>query len=54
MNINYLSTALVIIAAIGLLIFLIRKNRKDEKKFEQEMNREVGEPEVHKGKGEKI
>ncbi len=48
MNLNYLVTAIVIVVALAVLIYLIRKNRKDEKAFEQDMTRSEIEPEEHK------
>jgi preprotein translocase subunit YajC len=52
MNANYVTIALVLMAAIVLLVYLIRRNRKDEKEFEADLNKEGTENDVHKGKGE--
>ena len=52
MNANYVTIALVLMAAVVLLVYLIRKNRKDEKEFEEDMNKEGTENDIHKGKGE--
>ena len=48
MDINYTITGLILLAAICLLIYLIRKNRKDEKEFVNEMNKGELDPEKHK------
>lgn len=48
MDINYLIIALVLLGALGLLYFLIRKNRKDQKKFERDFERSEIDPEIHK------
>lgn len=47
MEINYPIAGAVVLFAVLLLIFLIRKNAKDEKKFEKDEN-QSGEPETHK------
>ena len=38
MNINWTVLILFGIAVIGLIVFLVSRNQKDEKKFEQQMN----------------
>ncbi len=48
METNHLIIALVLIAAAFVLFILIRKNRKDQKEFEQKMNQESIDPEHHK------
>ncbi len=47
MNINWTVLILFGIAVIGLIVFLVRRNQKDEKKFEQQMN-----DDFHKSKDE--
>lgn len=47
MEINYLITGLVVLAVICLIIFLIRKNRKDKKTFEKEVIESEIKPEQH-------
>lgn len=47
MEINYLISGLVVLAAILFIIFLIRRNKKDQKDYEQEkINSEI-KPEKH-------
>ena len=48
MEINYPITILILIGAIVLIIVMIRKNRKDEKDFENTVNQSELEPEDHK------
>ena len=48
-NINYFIVGLVVLAAIILIIFLIRRNQKDEKKFETKINQPEMKPEKHHG-----
>jgi preprotein translocase subunit YajC len=45
---------LVLLAAIGLVIFLIKRNRKDRREFEDEVNRPDIRPEKHEEENEKI
>jgi len=47
MEINYPIVVLVLIAVGGLIIYLIRKNRKDKKKFEKETIQSELKPEKH-------
>jgi len=47
MEINYTIAAIVLVAASILVFFLIKRNAKDEKEFEKDMNKPE-EPEVHK------
>lgn len=47
MEINYFIVVPFLLAAIVLLVFMIRRNQKDEKKFEEKMNQDLGEPERH-------
>ncbi|WP_165825432.1 FeoB-associated Cys-rich membrane protein [Pedobacter yonginense] len=37
MNVNYLIVAAVLAIVLALIIFIIRRNKKDEKKFEQDV-----------------
>lgn len=48
MEINYPITGLILLAAIVLLIYLIRRNQRDEKKFEKDLNESEIDPEEHK------
>lgn len=47
MEISYPLAGLVLVVVIGLIIFLIRRNRKDKKKFENEMIQSELKPEKH-------
>lgn len=44
---NSFVEGLVIVVVFLLIIFLINRNRKDRKKFEQEMNQSEIKPEKH-------
>jgi hypothetical protein len=45
---------LVLLAAIVLIIFLIRRNQKDKHEFEDDVNRPDIRPEKHEEDNEKI
>ncbi len=47
MEINYTTIAIILLAALVLIFFLTKRNVKDKKEFEKEMNKPE-EPEVHK------
>jgi preprotein translocase subunit YajC len=47
MEINYIITGLVILIAIILVILMIRRNRKDGKRFEKGLNESEITPEEH-------
>jgi len=36
-NINYLEVSLAVLIAVALVVWLVRRNIKDEKKFEKDM-----------------
>ncbi len=48
MEIDYLIISLALLVAVIVVILLIRKNRKDQKDFEQKMNQQDIDPEHHK------
>ena len=50
MEINYVTVGLVVLAVIALIIWLILRNRKDEKKFEKDMNQPEIKPDQHSDK----
>jgi len=52
MEIDFLTVGIVVVIAIALIVFVIRRNNKDVKTFEEEMNKENTIPEAKKGKGE--
>jgi len=47
MEIDYFIIVPILLAAIALLVYVIIRNQKDEKKFEEDMNKDTGEPESH-------
>lgn len=47
MEVNYLITVPVLIVVIVLIIYLIRRNRRDQKKFEKEIIESEIKPEKH-------
>lgn len=47
MNTNYLIIGLALAAVIALVIWLIKKNRKDQKDFERAVNASDVKPEQH-------
>ena len=47
MEINYLIVAPVFVAILALVFFLIRKNRKDQKEFENEIIQTELKPDKH-------
>jgi hypothetical protein len=47
MEINYFIFVPILFIAIVLMRFLIKRNWKDEKKFEEDLNKDTGEPENH-------
>lgn len=52
MEANFLIIGIVSAIAVILIAFIIRRNIKDEKSFENDMNKEGTVHEAHKGKGE--
>lgn len=51
---NILVITLVLLGAILLVIFLIKRNQKDKREFEDEVNRPDIRPEQHEEENEKI
>ncbi|WP_316838445.1 hypothetical protein [Pedobacter gandavensis] len=49
MGINEIIGVLAIIFVLLLVIFLVRRNRKDQEEFERQMNESEIKPEKHKG-----
>lgn len=52
MEINFLTIGIVLAIALALIVFLIRRNNRDKKTFEEDMNKESTVPEAKKGKDE--
>jgi hypothetical protein len=48
MTLNYTVAGIILLAIILLVIFLMRRNLKDEKKFEKDMSQSELDPEKHK------
>lgn len=48
MELNYPIIGLILLAAFILLLYLIRRNRKDEREFEKDFTKGEIEPEEHK------
>lgn len=48
MEINYFVVGLILIIAIIIVIVLIRRNKKDQKDFEETVNEAELQPEQHK------
>ena len=49
MKINPVVIAVIIIAVLGFLYFIIKRNRKDQKELEQELNQKEIKPDQHDG-----
>ena len=48
MDVNIPVAVLVILAALALVGWLIKRNLKDEKEFEKDLNESDSKPEMHK------
>ncbi len=48
MEINYTIVGLILLIAIVIIIVLIRRNKKDQKNFEESVNESEIQPEEHK------
>jgi hypothetical protein len=48
MNVNYWETGLIIVVTILLVIWLVRRNNRDEETYEEEFIRSELKPEEHK------
>lgn len=47
MEIGYVFAGLVLIVVVALIVYLIRRNQKDEKQFEKDLNRSELKPDNH-------
>nr|WP_294947156.1 hypothetical protein [uncultured Mucilaginibacter sp.] len=54
MEINYTIAGLIVFVALIVIFLLVRKNQKDEKQFEKDMNQQGTEPEKHDRDEERI
>lgn len=54
MEANFLIIGIVAAIAVILIAFIIRRNMKDEKNFEEDMNKEGTVHEAKKGKDQSI
>ena len=51
MEIDYTLVGVILLAFVILIIYLVIRNRKDEKKFEKDMSKSELRPEKHKETG---
>ena len=49
MKINTVVIAIIIISILAFVIFVVKRNRKDQKKLENELNQKELTPDKHKG-----
>lgn len=49
MKINFILIAVVVVAILGFIYFVIKKNYKDQKDLEKELNQKEIKPEKHEG-----
>lgn len=47
MKINIVVVAIVIVAVLAFVYFIVKRNKKDQKKLEQELNERETKPERH-------
>lgn len=47
MKINFILIAVAIVAILGFIYFVIKRNRKDQKELERELNQKELRPEKH-------
>lgn len=47
MKINVVVIAIVIVAVLAFVYFIVKRNKKDQKKLEQELNQREVKPEKH-------
>lgn len=48
MKVNVVILAILIVAALGFIYFVIKRNNKDRKDYEEELKNEDIKPEQHK------
>lgn len=49
MKVNIVVIGIIIIAIIGFVYFVLKRNRKDQKEMEKELNQRELSPDKHKG-----
>ncbi|WAC39960.1 hypothetical protein [Pedobacter sp. SL55] len=49
MKINFILIAVVVVAILGFIYFVVKRNRKDQKDLEKELNQNELKPEKHSG-----
>lgn len=49
MKINIVVIVIIVAAILGFVYFIVKRNRKDQKKLEQELNQRELTPDKHKG-----
>lgn len=47
MKINFILIAVVIVAILGFVYFIVKRNRKDQKNLEKELNQKELKPDKH-------
>ena len=47
MKINFILIAVAVVAILGFMYFVIKRNRKDQKDLEKELNQKELKPEKH-------
>jgi preprotein translocase subunit YajC len=47
MKINFILIAVAIVAILGFVYFIIKRNKKDQKELEKELNQKELKPEKH-------
>ena len=50
MKINTVVIAIIVVAILAFLYFIIKRNRKDQKELEQELNQKEIKPDQHGSK----
>jgi len=49
MKINFILIAVAIVAILGFIYFVVKRNHKDQKELEKELNRKELKPDKHSG-----
>ena len=49
MKINFILIAVAVVAILGFIYFVIKRNRKDQKDLEKELNQKELKPDKHSG-----
>lgn len=49
MKINFILIAVAVVAILGFIYFVVKRNQKDQKELEKELNQKEVKPEKHSG-----